>query len=69
MNKCERCGTTNSFLQSFYAVFLCYKCIELIIKEWDIKRKEVNYLGQGRNACKLKDCTYEIDHLGKHSYE
>ena len=70
--RCVRCGkdiTANPSKKQFKAIWVCMFCLFQIVEEWKIKRDEIAYLGQGREFCGSNNCTYEINHIGKHSWE
>ena len=86
--KCERCDRDilREISKTLFDdnVWLCMTCLFLIVKEWNIKKKEVNFLGQGRIYCSVNNkanpvtgyntgeynfCIYEVNHIGKHSWE
>jgi len=79
--KCTRCGSPNQMFHRHIVCrsnVYCMPCVLHILEEWKIKRDEVSFLKQGRTNCKLQDpkvksfpqeCTYEVNHYGKHSWE
>ena len=79
--KCKRCNWTRDKLDRSFMIIehelFCELCLKAIIKEWLIKKQEIDFLGQGRNNCKINGivhdniagCTYEINHEGDHSWE
>ena len=86
--KCERCDldiSEDMTRKQFVDISLCMTCLFLIVKEWNIKKKEINFLGQGRIFCESRNsslhckgklrtgitfsCIYEVNHIGRHSWE